>query len=172
VLEKDRKATAEFVARFSDPVYSYLAWRLMPREEDVDDLFQQVFLDAWKSLRQWSGSGDLKGWLLGIARHKVQDLYRRKLREVELPDEADGELASPGDLQSQIIDLTATERVETVLRALPEAPRLLLIWRYWDQQSAQQMALQTGKSVKGVERALARAREQFRLLWEKGGSSG
>src|SRR6516164_2541516 len=50
VLRKDRKATAEFVARCADPVYSYVRHRLFPRADLVEDLVQEVFLAAWQSL--------------------------------------------------------------------------------------------------------------------------
>jgi len=50
VLAKDRKATAEFVARYADGIYGYVRARLAPRYEFVDDLVQEVFLAAWQSL--------------------------------------------------------------------------------------------------------------------------
>jgi len=80
LLRRDRKATEEFVARFSNPVYSYLQRRLSPHIEEVEDCFQQVFLAAWQSLDTYRGEHGLKAWLLGIARHKIQDVYRARLR--------------------------------------------------------------------------------------------
>ena len=44
VLRKDRKATAEFVSRYADKIYSYVRYRLIPRGDMVDDLVQDVFL--------------------------------------------------------------------------------------------------------------------------------
>jgi hypothetical protein len=38
VLKKDRKATAEFVARYADVLYSYVRSRLAPRYDQVEDL--------------------------------------------------------------------------------------------------------------------------------------
>lgn len=172
MLEKDRKATAEFVDRFSDAVYSYLASRLFPHEDLVDDLFQQVFLEAWRGLPQWKATSSLAAWLLGIARHKVQDHYRRRLREVEMPEDAPDIVASEDDTALSFLARAEQELVEQTLGQLPESARLLLLWRYWDQHSAQQMAALTGKSLKAVERALARARSQFKTVWEQGGNRG
>jgi DNA-directed RNA polymerase specialized sigma24 family protein len=61
VLCKDRKATAEFVARHADDLYRYLRSRLAPRYEQVDDLAQEVFLAAWESLHCRLGSWELRG---------------------------------------------------------------------------------------------------------------
>src|SRR5713226_9211919 len=89
VLRKDRKASAEFVALYADAVYSYVRHRLLPRTDLVDDLVQDVFLAAWESLPSFRGDSPVHSWLMGIARHRVEDYYRRRLRD-PLPHEADG----------------------------------------------------------------------------------
>jgi len=50
VLAKDRKATAEFVARCADWLYSFVRHRLAPRTEMVEDLVQDILLAAWQGL--------------------------------------------------------------------------------------------------------------------------
>src|SRR5499425_1962019 len=87
VLRKDRKATAEFVSRYADHVYAYVRRRLIPRTDPVEDLVQEVFLAAWESLDKFRGDSSLRNWLLGIARHKVEDHYRKRLRELQLDEE-------------------------------------------------------------------------------------
>src|SRR5260370_29945485 len=79
VLAKDRKATADFVARCADWLYSYLRHRLAPRTEMVEDLMQETLIAAWQSLPNFRGDGSLRSWVLGIARHKVEDYYRRRI---------------------------------------------------------------------------------------------
>ena len=83
LLNKDRKATAEFVMRFADPVHAYIRQRLAPRTDLTDDLVQEVFLAALKGLPSFTGRSPLRSWLLGIARHKVEDHYRARLRRSE-----------------------------------------------------------------------------------------
>lgn len=164
VLSKDRKATAEFIARFGGAVHAYLARRLMPRKDLVEDAFQQVFLEAWQGLASFRGGSAVKTWLLAIARHKVQDHYRKRLREFQFDEDAP-EPAHGEDLALSFEQVEAERRVWQVLASLEEDDRLLLLWRYWEGWSADAMAGETGKSVKAVERALARAREQFRQRW-------
>src|SRR5215471_2332594 len=83
VLERDRKAAAELVARYTDPVYSYISRRLAPRAELVEDVVHDVFVVALQKLDSFEGRSSLGGWLLGIARHKVEELYRARLRQHE-----------------------------------------------------------------------------------------
>src|SRR6516164_5567910 len=90
VLHKDRKATADFVARYTDPVYRYVRRRLIPRTDLVDDLVQDIFLAAWTGLSKFREDSSLQSWIFGIARHKVENHYRNRLREVQLPDDEEG----------------------------------------------------------------------------------
>ena len=54
VLAKDRKATADFVARCADWLYSFIRHRLAPRTEMVEDLMQEALLAAWQVLAKLS----------------------------------------------------------------------------------------------------------------------
>ena len=124
VLRKDRKATAEFVNRHADHVYGYVRRRLIPHTEFVDDLVQEVFLAAWENLEKFRGESSLRSWLLGIARHKVEDHYRKRLREVEVPGEEEGPVPEPVDphnVQEAIEQQQAAKKTQEVLASLPEA---------------------------------------------------
>lgn len=71
------------------------------------------------------------------------------------------------DLEELLDHERLEQKTRTVLASLPEAYNLALIWRYWEQCSAQEMAIRTGKSEKAIERLLARAREMFREKWKR-----
>jgi len=170
VLRKDRKATAEFVSLHADSVYSYVRRRLIPRVDLADDLVQEVFLAAWESLGNFRGTSSLRGWLLGIARHKVEDYYRARLRELEPLPEAELEVVASGsvaeiNLDETLDERTLQEKVSRVLASLPESYSVALLWRYWEKRSTREMAERTGKTEKAIERLLARAREQFKQRW-------
>lgn len=169
VLRKDRKATAEFVALYADAVHSYVRQRLIPRADLIDDLVQEVFLAAWESLSYFRGDSPLRSWLLGIARHKVEDYYRSRLRAPEALPEDEGSVPESLLIEPRLDEFLDRERLQArtrhVLESLPETYSLALLWRYWEKRSAQEMAAQTGKTEKAIERLLARAREQFRRRW-------
>jgi len=171
VLRKDRKATAEFVARFADGIYAYVRSRLLPRHDLVDDLVQEVFLAAWENLQQYRGTSPLQAWLMGIARHKVEDHYRARLRAPGAIDDLDGDsevLASFPDFESLLEQEQVRKNTWRVMSGLPEQYRLALIWRYWEKASAREMAAKAGKTEKAIERLLARARAEFRERWNHG----
>ncbi len=170
VLRRDRKATARFVADYADGVYAYVRHRLAPRADAVEDVVQDVFLAALDGLPRFAGTAGLRAWLLGIARHKVEDYYRRRLRAPESLDDDGGadEPAVEAPLVDEIIDRQRLEaRTQRVLRRLPETYGVVLLWRYWENRSVREMAEATGKTEKAIERLLARARARFRQLWDQ-----
>jgi len=167
VLRKDRKATAEFVSLCSDWVYPFVRYRLLPRTDVVEDLMQEVLISAWKNLPTFRADAGLRAWVLGIARHKVEDYYRKRIREAELEDEDTdaGETTEVSHIRERLEAAEDHERVHLTLAQLPEVYRLALIWRYRDENSLREMAQLTGKTEKAMERLLARARESFRKRW-------
>lgn len=169
ILAGDRKATAEFVLRYSDRIFSYIWQRMLPRTELVEDLVQETFLIAWKGLSRYRGDANLESWILGIARHRVEGHYRRRLRESleqlevdEIPSDIAG-IEPPWNVE--LDQQRLRERAERVLAQLPEAYSIALQWRYWENWSTREMAAATGKTEKSMERMLARARAEFRRRW-------
>jgi RNA polymerase sigma-70 factor, ECF subfamily len=167
VLAKDRKATAEFVALCADWVYPFVRCRVTLRSGVAEDLVQEILLAAWQGLPTFRGDGDLRAWILGIARHKVEDHYRKRIRDADF-DEQEGytaESVAQPIIEDQLDSQMQRQKVEAVLAALPDAYALALLWRYRDGRSTREMAQRTGRTEKAIERLLARARESFKRRW-------
>ena len=168
IQRKDRKATAELVSRHADAIYRYVYPRLVPCTDLIDDLVQEVFLAAWENLSEYRGPSSLESWLVGIARHKVEDYYRACLREPEPLEETEQKpsFLTRSPVFDDVIDSELVrKKTWQVLARLPEKYRVVLLWRYWDKCSAREMAARTGKTEKAIERLLARARDEFRWMW-------
>jgi RNA polymerase sigma-70 factor, ECF subfamily len=171
VLRGDRKAAATFVAAHIDGVYAYARHRLSPRAELVDDVVQDVFLAALNGLARFQGQSSPRTWLIGIARHKIDDVYRQRLRASEAFEDRDPDEDEPPSnappLDEQIDQAHARAKARHVLARLPERYALMLLWRYWEQRSTREIATAIGTTEKSVERTLARARASFKELWLK-----
>jgi RNA polymerase sigma factor (sigma-70 family) len=167
VLAKDRKATGEFVARCADWLYPFVRNRLIPREELVEDLIQEIVFAAWQALPSFRGDANLRGWVMGIAHHKLEDYYRKKLQVVEVHEEDESFLdpaVTPG-IEEQLDSAALREKVQKTLASLPDTYAFALMWRYRDEKSVREMAQLAGKTEKAMERLLARARQNFRKRW-------
>lgn len=170
VIARDRKASAEFVRLYTDAVQRYVLRRVTPRTEVVDDLVQEILLAAWRNLRSYTGEAPLAHWISGVARFKVNDYYRARLRESLAVEGEDGaeEVAETGEgPELQWGRREVAMQAARVLDGLREEYALLLRWRYWEGLSAKEMAVETGRSEKSIERMLARARREFGWQWSQ-----
>ena len=167
VLAKERKATAEFVEQCADWLYPFLRRRLVPRPEVIEDILQDILLAGWQALPTYRGDSSLQSWILGIARHKIDDYYRRRIREEDISEEEDSapEPSMVPMLEQQLDSAAQQDKVQETLSGMPESYALALIWRYRDERSVREMAQLSGKTEKAMERLLARAREDFRRRW-------
>jgi hypothetical protein len=80
ILRKDRKATAEFVAKYADPIYRYVRSRLIPRIGPGGRSGSRSFPGGLGKPPELQVRSPLLSWLQGIARHKVKNQYRACLR--------------------------------------------------------------------------------------------
>lgn len=169
ILDRDRKAIAELVSLHADAIYRFIYHRL-DRPEAVDDLVQDVFLAALTAIATFRVESSLRTWILSIARHKIADYYRARLRSIvfEDADTRSDEPATDMRIEELVDRRRLEERARAVLSTLSDAHRAVLVCRYWDHRSVGEIALISEKSEKSVERLLARARQQFKRGWIHG----
>jgi RNA polymerase sigma-70 factor (ECF subfamily) len=118
-------AFARVVREYGLPLRSYLASQVH-HLDDVDDLVQEVFLAALRSLPSYRRGDDFGAWLRGIARHKLLNYYRSTARrnqalqrfreEVTRVVEADLDRAAGSD---------TAELIERLLGCIARLPDLL-----------------------------------------------
>ncbi len=149
-------------------MYPFLRRRLVPRPDVIEDILQEILLAAWQALPTYRGDSSLQSWILGIARHKIDDYYRKQIREGGISEEEEDSAPEPAmapNLEQQLDSAAQQEKVEQIISTLPETYALALIWRYRDEKSVREMAQLSGKTEKAMERLMARARENFRRRW-------
>src|SRR5262249_50698386 len=88
-----------------------------------------------QSLSRYRGDGGMAAWMVGTARHKVQDYYRRALRSAELSEDSDCSAGELPRIEETVFQRQRDDRIHAVLTELPEIYRFVLLWRYWEEQS-------------------------------------
>jgi len=88
--QQDISRFTELYQRYVTRVYRYALGRV-GHEADAQDITSQTFMAAMENLHKFRGNSLFSTWLLGIARHKVVDLYRRRPEQdletaVSIPD--------------------------------------------------------------------------------------
>ena len=101
-------------------------------------------------------------WLIGVARHKLADHYRRRHDRFSVPVAELPEAVDPADGWDAELDRIVAEHV---LARLPEHHRTVLALRYLDDCSVPECAELIGRTVHATEALLVRARRAFRAQY-------
>jgi RNA polymerase sigma-70 factor (ECF subfamily) len=153
----DRAAFEELVRRTSRLLYA----RLYLDTGDADraeDLLQETYLLAYRSLRRLVDPAAFRSWLLGIAHNALIDSFRKETRrKLASAEHAESSLKAfpAGGITSeeQVERDEIRQRVLAVLRSLPEEYRLPLSLRYLagaDYETISQQLGLTNGSLRGL----------------------
>jgi RNA polymerase sigma-70 factor (ECF subfamily) len=163
---------AELHDRYLEDVLRYVL-RRVGRQEEAEDITAEVFAAAFVGLPRFRGPGSPYLWLLGIARRKIADAWRRRAAQREtLASELTDSPAAPGCLEALAAEDAGPEagvvRAEAarVLRGLmaqlsPDQREALLL-QHMEQLTIPEIALVMQRSPASVKSLLQRAREALR----------
>jgi RNA polymerase sigma-70 factor (ECF subfamily) len=134
-----------------------IAYRLLGRDEEVDDVVQEVFVDVVVGLGRLEDPGALKAWLRTITiRVVAKKLRARRMRRFFGLDRGVDYESMPGTL----VDPETKALFSRVYRALdgvPTGERLAWTLRHVEGQSLEEVAAQCGVSLATAKRRIAAA---------------
>lgn len=154
-----------------DSAYNLARW-LLKNDPEAEDAVQQAFLRAFRYFDGFAGD-DARAWILTIVRRSCYDLMRtRKTRQAVLDpldevDERDFERREDGppDPETALLRRRDGELINTLIAALPEEFREILVLREIEDLSYRQIATVVGVPLGTVMSRLARARALLRRAY-------
>jgi RNA polymerase sigma-70 factor (ECF subfamily) len=161
----ERGASLDAFRRFygdaSGAVYRYFVRATLGDRATAEDLTQETFAAVAIAARQGRADALTMPWVMGIARHKLVDHYRRASREQRRVERSwdRAQLVSDGDDDGG-------ETVE-VLRRLTTEHRLVLVLKYYEELPVEQIAATIGRSLDATNSLLSRARTAFARMREE-----
>lgn len=153
----ERWALEEFYQGYQAQIYA-LCHRMLGRVEDAEDAMQASFLQAFRELPRFRGDSMARTWLYRIATNEAITILRRRNRIQGLVDEK----VSIPDNATVVQRRLAVQSSLTRLRA---DHRVILVLRYWEDLSYEEIAAVLDVSLPTVKMRLCRARAEFRRVY-------
>ena len=154
----DAQAARELVRLFHRPIFRFVS-RMTGQAQDAEDITQETFVKAFRSLDKVDTSRPLINWLFTIARHTALNHFRSKKQWVELPPESASE--GPGPRQ----EVERQERVDGLwakARRVLSAPEFEALWlRFGEDLSTEEAAHAAGRTVTTIKTLIYRARQRL-----------
>jgi RNA polymerase sigma-70 factor, ECF subfamily len=162
----DREAFGILVEQHQRYVYN-LALRVVGNPQDAEDLAQEAFVRAWLAMANFRLEAQFRTWLFRIVTNLCYNRLpglRRELSELgedclaEVPDEPSPELDPVAGLEAE----ETRSYLQEQINRLPESYRLLIVLRYQQNLSYEEIARVVSLPLGTVKTGLFRAKERLR----------
>jgi len=161
------------VAENKDAVYR-LCYKVLRSREDAEDMAQETFISAYRSMDSFRSEANIKTWLYRIALNKCLDFRRKQSAQKRMAflQSIFGNSAAVRQLKSAV-SLSPERPVEdderraildTALNQIPEKQRTALLLSKTEGLSQKEIAETMNISVGAVESLISRAKENLRKL--------
>jgi len=161
-LAGDEDAFGFLVHKYKDLVYAY-ACQKVSNYTDAEDITQEVFIRAYRSLATFKHPHNFRSWLYTIASNEckrwLSKKRKRQEKEVNLEDTSEEILGFEADFSKTPTDWQID--LEEAIGNLPEDNRIVVSMFYMSDCSLKEISEYLGVSVNTVKGKLYRARQQL-----------
>jgi RNA polymerase sigma-70 factor, ECF subfamily len=169
----ERDAFRALFERHKDKVYS-IALRYSGDATIAMDIAQETFLKLFSSIRSFRGDSSFESWLYRLVVNSCLDQKRRTRRLMPLVDGALDALRAPGEsVFDEIMRSELSSRVRSAVSGLPPDQRIVIVLRYTQGLTYEEIAEIVGCSAGTVASRLNRAHKSLeRRLSRLAGATG
>ncbi|MBU3191823.1 RNA polymerase sigma factor [Clostridium bowmanii] len=144
-------------------VYSFVFLRLAANKESTEDIVQETFVSAMKVLTNYKGTSSYKTWLCGIAKNKVLNYYRNTIRKESFAYAEEIDYVEDNqDIEFMVINLETRKVILETLNNLKPIYKYVLILKYIDNYSVNDIAKYLCKTPRSIDGLLQRSKISFK----------
>jgi RNA polymerase sigma-70 factor (ECF subfamily) len=161
----DQEAFRQIFDRYARPIISFV-YDMVGQRDLAEELAQETFVRAYKSLGALKDETKLSTWLFGIAKNVARESLRTRIRDERRVEMDDGRITELSDSRlppdRELLDRELNRVIHSALGELDEDKRLVFTLRVFQQRSYEEIAEITGFSVAKLKTDLHRARVEMR----------
>ena len=162
VLSGDRRAFGVLVERETRAVYQ-ACLRILGRPHDAEDVTQESFVAAYRSIRTFRGEGSFRGWLLRIATRQAFRRLSQRRTTVDIDAIPEPHLADASAEPTRLlVDRERRDAVRDAVAGLPDPYREVVALRFFGELSLAEVAEATGRPINTVKTHLRRGLDRLR----------
>jgi RNA polymerase sigma-70 factor, ECF subfamily len=137
------------VQRYQKPLFAFLSGR-MGNASEIEEAAQESFVRAFLSLKKLRKPESFYSWLLGIAGRVAKEQFRSAAHR-----QKDSEVAA--EMITDAGESPQEHPLEEIIAALPENYRQVILLRYYEGLSCQEVATRLGMPLGTITKTLSRA---------------
>lgn len=169
VLAGDKQAYAHIINKYKNQLYATIL-RMTKNPQDAQDLVQDAFIKVYRSLDKYDANGSFSGWLYRVAINNCMDEFRKKrysMTQIEIDEER---VVEPNHPELVFLKKEKSRQLERLIATLPEDERLIILLRYVNEISYEEIGEVMDVPLSTVRNKLHRAKKKMReTVKRKGG---
>ncbi len=161
----DQKAFAEIMARYKDSIY-FMLLKMVNNRDDSQDLTIETFGKAFQNLDKYKPDFAFSTWLFKIATNNCIDFIRKRklntfsIDKVKEDENTKFDIPSAGlDPEETFIKKQKADLMHTVVDKLSPRYKRLVVLRYFEERSYEEIAVELDIPLGTVKAQLFRARD-------------
>jgi RNA polymerase sigma-70 factor (ECF subfamily) len=162
-MQGDNQAFAALIERYQHMVFT-LALKIVKNREDAEEVAQDVFINAFRALRNYKGDAKFSTWLYKIAYYKSLDYVKRNKSQPETLSIDISGIYNIGALDEALESMEASDRKSIIRKAmdqLPAADSVLITLYYFESLSLEEISVIMGISANTAKVRLFRGRKRL-----------
>tara|TARA_R110000868_G_scaffold1389_21_gene10824 strand:- start:8541 stop:9122 length:582 start_codon:yes stop_codon:yes gene_type:complete len=170
IIEGNTKAFSVLVDRYKDLVFS-LALKMVKNREEAEEVSQDTFIKAYRSLHQFKGDSKFSTWIYKVTYNTCLDRLKKNKREqfVESIDEFNlNQIRCLDNALNAMENKEREQAIQDCIQLLPADDAFLLTLFYFEEQSLEEISKVLGLTPNNVKVKLFRCRRKLTsILREK-----
>ena len=169
VLKGEANAYAFLVNKYKSMAYS-LALKLVKNREDAEEIAQDAFIKAYRSLGQFRGSARFSTWMYRIVYNTAISRMRKSSAEWLRIEDSGFEEKDSSEVTDAYYRLKQQERkkfLDLALEKLDPDENFLVTLYYYDEKDLDEISLVTGLTKNNVKVKIFRARQKMMVMLKK-----
>ncbi|MEC3907294.1 sigma-70 family RNA polymerase sigma factor [Tamlana sp. 2201CG12-4] len=163
VINGNTNAFAVLVDRYKDLVFT-LTLRMLKNREEAEEVSQDAFIKAFKSLSKFKGDSKFSTWIYKIAYNTSLDRLKKNkkyIKDVAIDEFTEHQVRT---MDNALDDLEKNERAKIIqdcIALLPSDDSFLLTLYYFEEQSLEELSKTVGLTANNVKVKLFRSRKKL-----------
>jgi len=166
ILDGDANAFAVLVDRYKDLVYT-LAIRMVKNKEEAEEVSQDTFIKAYKSLNRFKGDSKFSTWIYRVAYNTCLDRLKKNKRQqqtVTIDEYTEHQVKTIDNALDRIETQEKQQAIKDCLELLPSEDSFLLTLYYFEELSLDEISKIVGLKPNNVKVKIFRSRKKLATI--------
>jgi len=166
-LKGETEAFSQIIDAYKQPLFR-LVYRWVGHPDTAEEILQDVFLKAFRQIKNFRGESKFSTWLFQIALNRCRDFYRSRRNKPEESLSLERPLEDGGPREDEKLGTQEeADRLRRALASLPPIYREAVSLRSLSEMSNEEISQATGESLSNVKMRVARGLIKLRKNLER-----